>query len=158
MTDTMRQSWHPDLESLRQKALVYSDRFTTSPAKLRWVIFHTARFEDLLAKLAELNAAMIYFLGAHQERYHKQLQHTTLVHVLQTHNKLDEILRLLQSVEARPERQEQGTKQRKAEDATQIEALVRFKALTVAIHDGSPQVPTDFKVPSAVSLLPSTCR
>ncbi|KAM7209941.1 Prion-inhibition and propagation domain containing protein [Rhypophila decipiens] len=141
-------------ESLRYRALKYAEGCAAYPGKLRWVVFHSERFGQLLARLAELNTAMLYFLNSHQKRDHYALQQSTHMQLLHTHNKLEELIQLIQSINTHPdpgsrEGERPSTMTGMNETGLQkIGQLAKLKALQVAVG----YAPGNILLPSAPNI------
>lgn len=142
---------------MRSKALRYSETCAAYPTRLRWAVFDATKFEQLLARLAELNTSMLYFLDAHQTRQHHALQRSTYMHLLLTHDKLEQLVQLVQSIGLNPVSQRQEEPQAPGEadeDLRRLAQLARLKAHKVAIENGTCEAAAKagLEVPPATKL------
>ncbi|KAI1135466.1 prion-inhibition and propagation-domain-containing protein [Hypoxylon sp. FL0543] len=125
-------------ETLRQKSLQYADTFMKCPARLRWAVFDGTKFEQLIARFAELNNSMHFSLELEQRRRHFQLQEATQMQVLQVHDKLDQVFELIQSLRLPPlhSSQKASPESSSREPFDNLERLARFKALSMTVGHG----------------------
>ncbi|KAI2469164.1 prion-inhibition and propagation-domain-containing protein [Annulohypoxylon bovei var. microspora] len=127
-------------ETLRQKSLNYADAVLKCPTRLRWALFDAAKFKQLLARFAELNNSMHSSLELEQRRRHAKLQEATQIQILQVHDKLDQVVELIQSLRLAPNYDPGGPwlDSDESEPST-LESLARFKVLSMtANHEDFP--------------------
>ncbi|KAI1207427.1 prion-inhibition and propagation-domain-containing protein [Annulohypoxylon truncatum] len=124
-------------DKLREKSLRYADAVLKCPIGLRWAVFDAAKFEQLLARFSELNNSMHLSLELDQRRHYMRLQETSHIQILQVHDKLDQIVELIQSLRLSPHCDLTSSSQGLDQGVPNtLERLARFKALSMAASRG----------------------
>lgn len=113
--------------SLQREAVAFAERTRRFPLQIKWAIFDKKKFELLLAKLTALNQNMMYFFEQRQQEIHSQMQESSVMGVLQSNNKLDDLLDVMASLNAT------SLYRRLPAHEQRLLRLVRFKAFRIAI-------------------------
>ncbi|CAN8097981.1 unnamed protein product [Discula destructiva] len=128
-SDSSRSSHSKLNSSLQMKAIAFAESTRTFPRQLRWASIDKKEFEMLLARLTALNQNMILFFGERQQEAHYQMQENSLMGILQSNDKVDDLLDVKASLNAtslyRP----------LSANDQRLLRLVRFKAFRVAIDE-----------------------
>ncbi|KAI1385244.1 prion-inhibition and propagation-domain-containing protein [Hypoxylon trugodes] len=138
-------------EILRQKALRYADIVLKCPTMLRWAMFDATKFEQLLAKLTELNNSMHFSLEFKQRCRYLQFQETTQLQFLHLFTKLDQVVELLRSLRLPPQNSLDGS-QADSDDGVlkTLGQLARFKALYISVDDDN--LPSEENITARIGL------
>ncbi|CAM1504616.1 Fc.00g022070.m01.CDS01 [Cosmosporella sp. VM-42] len=124
---------------LLKSALRLAAKSTTYPTRLRWVAFDGDKFEELLANLTRMNDSVLSFLDPHQKRQHHEIQESTFMTVLKVNDKMDDLKRLIQSLDVKEYRRNgyfmpNAGAPVSPSNNSHVE-LVQFKALNVELEN-----------------------
>lgn len=110
--------------SLGRRALEFANKTQKFPQRLWWAKFTEKDFETRLQRLISLNESLSHVLERHQRDKHLQMQIDTYMGILQTHNKLDDLMVLLDSLGGQSHER-------------RLRELAQFKALNISIEHGN---------------------
>ncbi|KAK4208224.1 protein kinase [Rhypophila decipiens] len=131
------ESVQPEFTVLQKKALGFTERTRKYPKRLKWATFDKAKFEDLLSALGVLNDNMMAFLESHERARHIRMQEATFMQVLQVNNRVNDLLKLVDSLQRLPQRHKPGM----GDFEERVIRLTQFKTTSLALDNPLAQDP-----------------
>ncbi|KAK4443510.1 prion-inhibition and propagation-domain-containing protein [Podospora aff. communis PSN243] len=87
----------PHSNPILRKALDFTKKSATYPARLRWVVFDRAKVEELLSRLVASNNFLQELLNTHQLQTLRQVEVQTVYQIMQLNNRLDQVYEIVQA-------------------------------------------------------------
>ncbi|KAM7219728.1 hypothetical protein V8F06_004941 [Rhypophila decipiens] len=125
------ESVQPEFTVLQKKALSFIERTWKYPQLLKWATFDKARFEDLLSALGVLNDSMMAFLESHERARHIKMQEATFMQVLQVNNRVNDLLKLVDSLQRLSQQHKPGM----GDFEERVIRLTQFKVTSLALDN-----------------------